>query len=516
MFLMCRMTGIFSYLSKVFFVGLIVLVTLMLIRTLTYPSQQPNVGQCSPSDADFIKLTDAMISNFQEILQIKTIAWSSSNIMLAEIKQVHHLLEKSYPHIHSSKFIKREVVNTYSLLYTVQGSDPSLKPYLLMGHMDVVPVDDQIWEVPPFEGRIKDGYLYGRGTIDNKNTIVGIMEALEFRLKSGNPPHRSFFIGLGHDEEVSGHQGAEAISKVLAARTEDLQFLLDEGMTVLKGVLDWVEPAVALIGVAEKGAVTLNVSVEDIPSGHSSMPGKESNIGVLAKALSRIEQNQHPVMFGRGPEKALLEALAPEAAFPLKFVLTNLWFFSPLVTWFLSQKPSTNAAIRTTSSVTMVGGGTKINVLPPAAWGVINHRIHPAQSIQTVIEYDRKLISDPRVKIQQREEWDIDPAPISPYGDEVFGYQVIARSLKQVFPTALIAPGMSIGNTDTKFYWNMTKQIYRVCPTFMLPSDLQRFHGINERISLINLQETINFYYHVMVNADAATTMPKHSHVEEL
>lgn len=221
-------------------------------------------------------------------------------------------------------------------------------------------------------------------------------------------------------------------------------------------------------------------------------------------------------MLGRGPEKSLLEAVASEASFPIKFVLTNLWFFSPFVTWYLSQKPSTNAAIRTTTSITMVGGGTKMNILPPSAWAVINHRIHPGQSISEVIDYDQKLIADPRVKIQKREEWDIEPAPISPYGDDVFGYQVIARSLKQVFPETIIAPGMSIGNTDTKFYWNMTNQIYRVCPTFMLPSDLPRYHGVNERMSLVNIQQTVNFYYHVMVNADDEDFMDKHSHSEEL
>ncbi|XP_071818193.1 N-fatty-acyl-amino acid synthase/hydrolase PM20D1-like [Apostichopus japonicus] len=508
--------GVLGTALKLIFLGITLLVTVMLIRTLTFPSQQPNVGKCSPEDADFIKLTDEMTKHFQEAIRIKTIAWSNTDIMLSGILDMHTLLERAFPLVHSSKLIKKEAINTYSLLYTVDGSDPSLTPYMLTAHMDVVPVDQQVWDVPPFEGRIVDGFLYGRGTIDNKNSVMGIMEALEFRLKSGNLPVRSFYIGLGFDEEVAGYQGAGEISKALAARGVRLEFLLDEGSTILKGAFRGIESPIALVSVAEKGAVTLNITVEAIATGHSSMPGKESNLGLLAKALSRLEANPHPSMFGRGPEKGLMEAIASEAVFPLKFVLTNLWFFGPVVSWIMSMKPSTNALIRTTTAVTMVSGGTKINVLAPLGWGIVNHRIHPTQSIEEVVNYDKMLVGDERVNLTRYAVWDIDPSPTSPYGDDVYGYQVVARSIKQVFPDAIIAPSVMIGNTDTKFYWNMTDQIYRFCPTLMVQSDLARFHGLNERMSLKNIQATVNFYYHVMANADSKEVFSKHAHTDEL
>ncbi|KAJ8046420.1 N-fatty-acyl-amino acid synthase/hydrolase PM20D1.2 [Holothuria leucospilota] len=508
--------GLLGSLVKLLVVGVSGLVSVMLIRTFTFPSKQPNVGKCSPEDADFIKLTDEMITHFQDAIKIKSISWTIEQMSLPEILEFHKHLEKSFPLIHSSKLVKKEVINTYSLLYTVQASDMSLKPYMLAGHMDVVPVDQQDWDVPPFEGQIVDGFLYGRGTIDNKNTVMGIMEALEFRLKNGILPVRPLYIAFGHDEEVLGMQGAGEIKKVLESRNVQVEFLLDEGTTVVQGVFGGIKTPIALISVAEKGAATVNISVDAVPSGHSSMPGKETNIGVLAKALSRIEENPFPSMFGRGPERSLLEAIATEASFPLKFVLTNLWFFSPVASWMMSLKPSSNALVRTTTAVTMVNGGTKMNVLPPSAWGVVNHRIHPAQSIEEVIEYDHQLIGDDRVKIDRLGLGDILPSPISPHGDDVFGYQVIARSVNQVFPSAIVAPGLMIGNTDTKMYWNLTKQIYRFCPTFMLPSDLPRFHGINERMSLENYQQTINVYYHVMVNADSKDLSHKHSHSEDL
>ncbi|XDV45793.1 hypothetical protein PO909_013822, partial [Leuciscus waleckii] len=230
----------------------------------------------------------------------------------------------------SSSLVKHELVGNYSHLFTVPGREPDLEPYMLLAHIDVVPADEADgWDVPPFSAQELNGFIYGRGTIDNKQSVMGILQALEYLLERGYTPRRSFYIGLGHDEEVNGLHGAVNIMKLLKSRGVKLQYVLDEGLAVLDGVSGLDGPA-ALIGISEKGQTTVKLSVSSAP-GHSSMPPRESSIGILASAVRRLEENPMPRLFGYGPERGTFEHLAHKFGLPLRSIMSNLWLFSPLL-----------------------------------------------------------------------------------------------------------------------------------------------------------------------------------------
>uniref|UniRef100_K1S2C3 Putative carboxypeptidase PM20D1 n=1 Tax=Magallana gigas TaxID=29159 RepID=K1S2C3_MAGGI len=370
---------------------LLVLVFIILVRTATFSVRSDSVRSCRLTDSDFIRATDEIIGRFQSALRFKTISTNLHQYDRAELQKMVDFVRSAFPVIHSSTLVAHDVVNNYSLLYKVQGSNPALRPYMLCAHLDVVPVNRDAWEEDPFGANIKDGFIYARGTIDVKQIVMGVMEATEFLLKSGHVPKRTFYIAFGHDEEVTGLDGAAKISELLYSRgVRDLEFLIDEGTTIVNKLF----------------------------------PGVNIPIAVL-------EENPHPNMFGTGPEKDLFTHLASDLSLPFRAVVTNLWLFGPVVSRLFSRIPSLNAIVRTVTSVTMVNGGVKVNVLPPSATAMVNHRIHPAQTVKEVMEYDRKLINDERVKI--RVVSSMEPHPMSPYGDEDFGYQTIKNSIRQIW-----------------------------------------------------------------------------------
>ncbi|XP_070557575.1 N-fatty-acyl-amino acid synthase/hydrolase PM20D1.2-like [Ptychodera flava] len=507
-------------LSLALFALVFLLVLAVVLRTVTTPSKQPVVQECSPYDTDFIAANDRLKRNFQKAITFKTVSYDQSVQNTEELSKFVDFLREVFPTVHSSPLVKNEVIGNYSLLYTVAGSNDKLKPYILAAHMDVVPVDGQAWNYPTFEGLEEDGFIYGRGTIDDKHCLMGIMEALEFRLQRGENPKRPLYIALGHDEEVSGFEGALSIAQTLAARDVDIEFMLDEGMTVLDGVVPMVPKKTALIGVVEKGYLTVRAVLNTSNTGHSSMPPKHTCIGKLAMAIARLEANPFPNMFGKGPERSMFDHLAPEMTLLGRVVMSNLWLFSPIVSWVLSWKQNTNAVIRTTTAVTKFESGIKENVIPSSASATINHRIHPAQTVQQVYDYDNHILNEVMVNDEEKIQVEmlnfLEPSHISPYDDDSFGYQTVVKSIRQVFPDVVVAPGVMIGNTDTRHYWNLTKNIYRFSPTIMKPTDLPRFHGVNERISIHNYEQVVNFFYHLMLNTDQEKLDLPHSHSAEL
>ncbi|XP_069142745.1 N-fatty-acyl-amino acid synthase/hydrolase PM20D1.2-like isoform X1 [Argopecten irradians] len=490
------------------------IVTVVVIRTLTFSVRTDDVTPCAESDEDFVQATDTVIERFRQALRMRTIATSAHVYDTEELHKLQLFIKSAYPKIHSSPFVSYEDVANYSMLYTVRGENSSLTPYMITGHLDVVPADASLWDHPPFGAEIHDGFIYARGTIDDKHIVMGVLEALEHLLAKGFRPQRSFYLGFGHDEEVTGLDGAKSISNLLWSRgIRKLEFLVDEGLTIVNNVIPGIEKPVALIGTAEKGYLTLKLNVK-WDTGHSSMPTKETSIGIMANAVSKLTTDCHPSMFGQGPELDTFQHLASHMKWPYRVVMSNLWLFRPIVSWVLSRKPSTNAIARTVTSVTMINGGVKVNVLPPEVTAYVNHRLHPAQSIQEVIEFDRQLIGDDRVKISV--ESSMEPLPMSPYGDFDFGYQTVKSSIRQVWTEAAVAPGVMIGNTDTKHYTRLTRNIYRFSPTIMYPDDLKRFHGNNERISTKNYEQAINFYVHLITNSERSDVPAAHTHSLEL
>ncbi|XP_022618767.1 N-fatty-acyl-amino acid synthase/hydrolase PM20D1 isoform X1 [Seriola dumerili] len=457
---------------------------------------------------------EELIANFKEAIRIPTVSFSGTESNNTALLEFNRLLRKAFPTVFSSKLVHHQLVANYSHLFWLQGSQPDLAPYLLLAHIDVVPASESDgWEAPPFSAKEIDGFIYGRGTIDDKGSVMGILQALEYLLIKGYAPRRGFYIGLGHDEEVGGYKGALNIVPMLKQHGVQLSFVLDEGLAVLDDVISGLEGPAALIGITEKGSATVKLSVSMAP-GHSSMPPRETSIGILAAAVKRLEENPMPRLFGHGPERGTFEHLAHKFRLPMKFIMSNLWLFSPLLGRVLERKPDTNAFVRTTTAVTMFNAGVKVNIIPSLAEAYVNLRIHSAQSLQEVLDLVRSTVGDQRVKIELVDGFD--PLPVSSADEQSFGFQIIKKTVLDMFPTITVAPGICIGNTDSRHFKDLTSDIYRFAPVWFKPGDAKRFHGINERISKKNYEELVLFYFSLIQNCDIQNLPEPHSSVHEL
>lgn len=369
-----------------------------------------------------------------------------------------------------------------------------------MAHMDVVPVDsasESLWKHPPFSGAVADGFIWGRGAMDDKGSVLGILEAVEHLLNEGFLPERSVYLAFGHDEEIGGHNGAAKIAELLSSRGVELEYVLDEG-AILSGIIDGISSPVALIGIAEKGYLSIRLSAESA-GGHSSIPPADSAIGVLSRALQRIEAAPFPSRLN-GPTRQMFEYLGPEMSWPKKLALANLWLFDPLIRRQLARSPLTNAAIRTTVAPTIFSAGIQENVLPTKATAVINLRLMPGETIASALAHVRKAIDDPKVQLTALPV-QMEPSAISDI--ESAGFQLLQRTIGQTIPETIVAPALLVGATDSRHYAGLTKNIFRFLPITLRPEDTKRYHGIDERISIDDYERCIRFYAQLIRNSQS-------------
>ena len=410
---------------------------------------------------------------------------------------LHEYLARSFPRAHAS--LSREVVAGYSLLYTWKGRDPNLAPILLMSHQDVVPVEpgtEGSWTHPAFSGLIADGHVWGRGTLDDKSGVLGILEAVEHLLSRGFQPERTVLLAFGHDEEVSGRDGARNIAALLRQRGVRPEFILDEGGAIVEGMVEGISAPIALIGTAEKGYVSVDLVAKG-EGGHSSMPPQHTAIGLIAGAIHRLEENQMPARID-GATRRSFEYLAPELPFGQRLILTNLWLFEPLAKRMFSGEPASNARIRTTTAATIVRGGVKANVLPHEARAVVNFRILPGDSVEKVMEHVRSQVG-PGITVTARREEAGEPSPESDATAPSF--QLIQRTLGEVYPGILVAPNLLGGGTDTKHFQGLSPNIYRFLPIPLRAEDLSRVHGTDERIGVDAYAGLVRFYVQLLRNS---------------
>ncbi len=418
----------------------------------------------------------------------------------AEFTRFQAFLARSYPRIRSA--LQRHNVGAYNLLYEWQGSDASLKPILVIAHQDVVPVDpssaDQ-WLQPPFEGVIAGGFIWGRGTLDDKGAVMALHEAAETLLAQNFRPRRSIYFAFGHDEEVGGREGAARTAQWLAARGVRLESVLDEGQVVTEGLIAGFDKPVALIGIAEKGYLSLEFVVE-ADGGHSSMPPPQTAVGVLSAAIARLEAHPFAATLSE-PVREQLAFLGPEQGWSRRMLFANLWLFSPLVKAQMAKAPATNAMLRTTIAPTMLEGSIKENVLPMRARGVVNLRLLPGMSSDEAIRRVVAVIDDVRVKVVATGTSNSEPSPVSDTGSEAFAK--LHRAVQASFPDALVAPSLVLGATDTRHFVAISDSVFRFLPARLGRADLPRYHGVNERISVENYGEYLRFYMRYLREASS-------------
>jgi carboxypeptidase PM20D1 len=408
-------------------------------------------------------------------------------------------LERSYPALHAA--LRRELVGDRTLVYTWEGRDPSGAPIVLMAHQDVVPIEpgtEPSWEQPPFSGAVAGGFVWGRGTLDTKSKLTGLCEAVELLLKTGFQPAHTVLLVFGHDEEVGGRHGTAAAVQRFASEGRRFAWVLDEGGTIGLHLIPGVAKPVALVGIAEKGYVTVAITAS-AEGGHSSMPPPHTAIGLLAGAIERIEAHPMPAAL-RGATRRFFASIAPEMSLGMRIGVANADVLEPLVVWQLSGSPRSNATIRTTTAVTMIDGGVKENALPASARALVNFRILPGDSVDAVVAHVRQVVADPRIAVEVADpEKANDPSSESRVDSE--GFALLSRTIREVYPDVVVAPNLVLGATDARYFHAVSDSVYRFAPLHVTAEDLKRPHGTNERIGVDDYLDSVRFYVRLIQNA---------------
>ena len=406
-------------------------------------------------------------------------------------------LEQAFPRFFEEA--EPERINRYSLLCRLEGRGGSGEmrdrpaPVLLLAHYDVVPpVDEEEWRQPPFSGTVIDGELWGRGSLDDKSSLIAILQAMETLLEKGLRPERTLYFAFGHDEEIGGGEGAAAIAETLKKRGLRFSFVLDEGINIVDPELFPVaDRPLALIGVAEKGHLDILLSAEG-ESGHSSTPPPSTAAGRIARAVCRIETHPFPFRLTETVEE-LLKSIAREKRGFLRLVLSHPRLFSPLLKRILSKSPGGNAMVRTTQAVTMLSGSEKENVLPSGAKAVVNCRIIPGESLDSVRERIRRVVKDPNLQIGTLPHL-IGSDPVAPSDIEGEGYRLISAAVERVYPDYIVTPTLVLGTTDSRHYARLTENIYRFVPLKVDKELLDTIHGKDERVPVEDFIRAVEVY----------------------
>lgn len=476
----------------VFVAALVLLVTVAVVRTARLEATPESIETVQDIEVDSVVLAERL----GQALRVPTVSHEDPTRTNGEVfLELRRLFEKNYPLVHAN--LKREVVSDYSLLFTWPGQDESLRPIILMGHMDAVridPVTENEWTHPPFSGAVAEGFIWGRGALDDKGPVVAILEAVEMLLREGFEPRRTIYLAFGHNEETTGW-GAKAIVELLQSRNIEPEFVLDEGGRISSGVMGIGFP-VARVGIAEKGYVSVVLTVES-KGGHSSRPPAETTIGALSEAIRRLEENQmpggiHPVL------RRELETVAPWLPFGQRLMIANLWLFEPYLEARFASDPSGNAMIRTTTAPTVFHAGMQENVLPTRAEAIVNFRILPGDSVARVIDHVKTTIDNPRISVRSIEETTSEPSPVS--NPDSSSFARIAETIRQIYPEVpVVTPYLVGGATDARYYVKLSPNVYRFKPFLDEP---QTTHGIDERISIEGHARGVKFFVQLIRNTN--------------
>jgi carboxypeptidase PM20D1 len=473
-----------------------VLIAVVLVRTFTFKAP-------ASADATAVKVAPAIsvdvpaaAQHLSQAVQIQTVSHQDrAEDQPAEWTRLHDFLAATYPAAHAA--MTREIVANNTLVYTWKGSDPALAPIVLMAHQDVVPVTpgtEADWTHPPFSGAIAEGAVWGRGSIDDKGSLITLFEGVEALAKQGFRPRRTVMIVSGEDEEVRG-AGARAAAALLQSRGIKAQFVVDEGLAVIADN-PVTNGRLAMIGTAEKGYATLLVTAK-AEGGHSSAPPADGGgVVALSRAVTAIDDHGFPMNF-RGPGADMLRTLAPKAPFPVRMAVANTWLFKPLLIKQISASPAGAALLHTTIAPTMLKGSPKENVLPQDAMAWINYRIAPGDTSAGVMARAKGAVGPLPVVLSWVAKPE-EPSPVSSTGSD--GWKVLAAVAGKV-TGAPVAPSLVTAGTDSRYMQGVATDVYRFQPMDFSIRDTGMIHGTNEHLTLKNLEQSVQFYARLIATA---------------
>lgn len=431
------------------------------------------------------------LDRFRELLRIPTVSHADESLVdWARFEEFRGALERLYPETH--RVLEREIVDGHSLLFRWRGADPA-GPVVLMAHQDVVPVVESEWTHPPFdavvEGEGADATLHARGAIDDKGALVAILEAVEQLAADGFTPARDVYLAFGHNEETAGG-GARAMVAALRERGIRPALVLDEGGAVVEGVIPGVTVPTAMVGVAERGVMTLWLTARE-GGGHASTPPALPATARLARAIDRLQRHPYPTRLV-APVRAMLTTIAPHAPQPLRTLLRTLGATGPLVAAVFSKLgPEMNAIVRTTAVATELSGAQGENVLATTARAAVNIRLLTGDTVHGVTERARRVIGDSAIELDVRHA--SDPSPVSPWRGEA--WRRISRAVGETLGSDVVTtPYLQLGASDSRWFTEISDHVYRFAPFHLTRGERDALHSHDERIRVDVWLRGIGFY----------------------
>ena len=464
----------------------LVFLAVLVLRALMFnPKPQP---QLDAEPIDFDK--DAAVSALQQLVRCKTV--SNVDPALeddAEFEKLINLLPELYPHIVKACTFTR--FPDRGLLFHWQGKAHD-KPSVMMAHYDVVPVQEDMWEKPPFAAILEDGVLWGRGTLDTKVTLNGALSAANYLVQKGFVPEQDIYFAFSGGEEVNG-KGAENIVNYFAQQGIVPALVVDEGGAVVENVFPGVNVPCGMIGIAEKGMINVRYTVRS-GGGHASAPLPKSPVTDLAKACRKVVDNPFP-MHLTPPVAALFDTLGRQSSFVYKLIFANLWCFKPILNLIcISSGGEMNALVRTTTAFTMMEGSSARNVIPAKASIVSNMRLNPQDTVESAVEYLRKTVNDPSVEIEVLEG--NDPSRISQVDCD--SYRKVAAAVSATWDGCITSPYLMVQCSDSRHYGKISDKVYRFSAMDLTKEERGSIHGNNERIRVETIHRAVEFYIRLL------------------
>lgn len=427
-----------------------------------------------------------------KMIQVKTLSYDPDENNIEPFIKLKETMRELFPNVFKSMTIKEFEGEPILLHWKGKKSD---KAIVLMSHLDVVGVDEDKWDEEPFSGKIIDGEIYGRGTLDTKSTVFAFYQTCENLIKEGYTPDNDVYLFSSTDEETSGPGAAKAVDYLKRKNIQPF-LVLDEGGAIVSNGLPTVKKPLAMVGIIEKGYANIKFSAKSL-GGHSSTPPKNTPIARLSAFINDVE-NHFPLKTKMIPEvKSIFKTAAPYMKGIYRFLFGNMWLFKPLIVWMLPKlSPYGRALLSTTIAFTMIKGSDQENVIPSNAYVIANIRTHPIQNVEESFQSLKTIANkyDIEAKILKSRE----ASPMT--NIEGDAYQYLSKIITKVFPDTQTSPYVMLGGTDCRFFNEISDGALRFSPIRMDNKELSKMHGHNESIRITTLVEAVDFYKEVIKN----------------
>ncbi len=462
---------------------LVVFLAIIFIRALLFRPKD-NIHEYDSKDISLNE--EKIVRDMADMIKCKTVSHRDPAMNdKAEYEKFENLLKERFPVIHEKSVLKK--LGNSGLLYFIKGKS-SKEPSVCMAHYDVVPVEEELWTKPAFDGLIEDGMIWGRGTLDTKGTLCALMEALEMLLEAGYVPKNDLYLSFSGEEEVDGTSCADIVS-YLKENGISPAIVLDEGGAVVDNVFPGVAKRCAVVGIAEKGGLNLDFTLTS-KGGHSSTPPSNPVTARICKAVTNIQKKP----FKRNITKAaaeMFDTLGKHSSFLYKVIFANLWCFAPLLDLIAKKSGGElNAVIRTTAAVTMLSGSSAYNVLPPKATFGVNIRLAEGDTIASAVEHIRKASGESEAEITI-----ISGTEASPCSDTSNPkWDILKRAIKETWNDAIVSPYLMMACSDSRNYCDISDRVYRFSAMYLSKEERGMIHGNDERLPIETLIKTAEFY----------------------